>query len=373
MGGKCRVLNFNAAYGIISMLKQAFYKIMKKGIVISLALLFHIQTFAQKGGESTYSFLGLTNSARVAALGGEAVSLMDDDLNLTFHNPALLSPGMHNNLNLNYINYFAGVNFGYASYAYHLKNIGNLAAGIHYVNYGTFNRTDEFGEDLGTFRASEYALNLIYSRSIIDTFLTVGVNMKPIYSSFEGYSSLGLAFDVGLVYHNPGSLTTLGFVSKNMGLQITTYAGSREKLPFELQFGITQGLAHAPFRFSIIYQNLERWDLTYEKQESNDFTSTGEQAQVGGFDVFGDRLMRHLVFGLEFLLGENVHIDLGYNYKRRQEMKVTVKPGLVGFSFGFGFRISKFHIAYGRSSYHLAGGTNHFSLTTNLSSFYRKQ
>ena len=119
MGGKCRVLNFNAAYGIISMLKQAFYKIMKKGIVISLALLFHIQTFAQKGGESTYSFLGLTNSARVSALGGEVVSLMDDDINLTFHNPALLSPGMHNNLNLNYVNYFAGVNFGYASYGYH--------------------------------------------------------------------------------------------------------------------------------------------------------------------------------------------------------------------------------------------------------------
>ena len=73
---------------------------------------------AQKGGESTYSFLGLTNSARVAALGGEVVSLMDDDINLVFHNPSLLTPGMHNHLNLNYVNYFAGVNYGYASYGY---------------------------------------------------------------------------------------------------------------------------------------------------------------------------------------------------------------------------------------------------------------
>ena len=70
-------------------------------------------------------------------------------------------------------------------------------------------------------------------------------------------------------------------------------------------------------------------------------------------------------------MGENFHFDLGYNYKRRQEMKVVVRPGMVGFSWGFGLRISKFHIAYGRSSYHLAGGTNHFSLTTNLSDFYR--
>lgn len=352
---------------------QAFNKQMRKAVVFILALMLHMAAFSQKGGESTYSFLGLTNSARVAALGGEAVSLMDEDINLVFHNPALLTPGMHNNLNLNYLDYFAGVNVGYASYAYHKENIGSFATGMHYVNYGTFDRTDEFGENQGTFRASEYALNLVYSRAIIDTFLTVGVNMKPIFSSFEGYSSLGLAFDVGAVYHNPRSHTTLGFVAKNMGFQITTYTGIQESLPFELQLGITQGLAHAPFRFSIIYQNLERWDLTYKTQESNDFTTGGQEAEVGGFDVFGDKLMRHMVFGLEFLLGENIHIDLGYNYKRRQEMKLAAKPGMVGFSWGFGFRISKFHIAYGRSSYHLAGGTNHFSLTSNLSSFYRKQ
>ena len=95
--------------------------------------------------------------------------------------------------------------------------------------------------------------------------------------------------------------------------------------------------------------------------------------EKSGFDVFGDKLMRHLVFGVEFLVGKNFHVDLGYNYKRRQEMKVNARPGTVGFSWGFGFKISKFHFAFGRASYHLAGGTNHFSLTTNLSEFYRKQ
>ncbi len=113
------------------------------------------------------------------------VSLVDDDINLVFHNPALLTPGMHSHLTLNYVNYFAGVNFGYASYGHHKEGWGTFAAGIHYVNYGTFDQTDEFGQVLGTFRASEYALNLVYSRSIIDTFLTAGINLKPIYSSFE--------------------------------------------------------------------------------------------------------------------------------------------------------------------------------------------
>jgi len=342
-------------------------------IAIGFLLMLSPLVMAQKGGESTYSFLGLTNSARVSALGGEVVSLMDDDINLVFHNPSLLSPGMHNHLNFNYVNYFAGVNYGYASYGYSKERIGNFAAGMHYVDYGTFDHTDELGQSMGTFRASEYALNLVYSRAIIDTFLTAGVNLKPIYSSFEQYNSFGIALDAGITYHNPRSMTTIGLVAKNMGTQITSYTGTREKLPFEIQAGITQGLAHAPFRFNVTYQHLERWDLTYSKSEDEAYNSMGEDVEKSGFDVFGDKLMRHLVFGVEFLLGENFHVDLGYNYKRRKEMKVSVRPGMVGFSMGFGFKVSKFHFAYGRSTYHLAGATNHFSLTTNLSEFYRKQ
>ena len=326
---------------------------------------------AQKGGESTYSFLGLTNSARVAALGGDVVSILDDDINMVFHNPGLLTPGMHNNLSLNYVNYFAGVNYGYASYAYALPDVGNFAAGMHYVNYGTFDRTDELGESQGTFRASEYALNLFYSRSFLDSALTAGVNLKPIFSSLEQYNSFGLALDLGVTYHFSRSLTTVGLVLKNMGTQISSYTASREPLPFEIQAGITQGLAHAPFRFTITLQHLERWDLSYSLQDEDPgFAGTGEQKS--GFDEFADKLMRHVILSTEFLIGENFHVEVGYNYKRRKEMVVSAKPGMVGFSAGFGFRVSKFHFSFGRASYHLAGGTSHFSLTTNLSEFYRK-
>ncbi len=336
-------------------------------------MMLHLPAAAQKGGESTYSFLGLTTSARVSALGGEVVSILDDDINLVFHNPALLNPEMHHHLSLNYVDYFAGVNYGYASYGYSREGIGNFAAGMHYVNYGTFDRTDELGEFQGTFRASEYALNLFYSRPLIDTFLTAGINLKPVYSSFEQYNSFGIALDAGLIYHNPGTYTTVGLVAKNVGFQVTSYTGQREKLPFEIQAGITQGLEHAPFRFSVTLQHLERWDLTYDAPGEEGVTTLNGAVERSRFDVFGDKLMRHVVLGTEFLLGKNFHIDLGYNYKRRKEMKVNVRPGMVGFSWGFGFRISKFHVAFGRASYHLAGGTNHFSLTTNLSEFYRKQ
>jgi hypothetical protein len=344
---------------------------MIRGTLITVFLLLLCQVaMAQKGGESTYSFLGLANAARVASLGGEVVSLRDDDINMVFHNPALLSSGMHNNLSLNYVNYFAGVNYGYASYAYSAGDIGNFGAGMHYVNYGTFDRTDELGNIQGTFKASEYALNLFYSRSVLDSALTLGANLKPIFSSLEQYTSFGLALDLGASYYLSNSLTSFGLVFKNMGTQITSYTGTREHLPFEIQAGITQGLAHAPFRFSITFQHLERWDLSYTTEDDDTSFSSGDSEQ-SGFDVFADNLMRHVVLGTEFLIGKNFHVDFGYNYKRRKEMSVNARPGMVGFSAGFGFRVSKFHFSFGRASYHLAGGTSHFSLTTNLSEFYR--
>ena len=86
--------------------------------------------FGQVGGEGTYRFLDLTTSARSAALGGYQVALDDNDLDLVFHNPALLRDTMRNQLVLNYVDYFSDIKFGYASYAWHLNKIGTVATGI---------------------------------------------------------------------------------------------------------------------------------------------------------------------------------------------------------------------------------------------------
>ena len=88
-------------------------------ILIVLHTLVSQLAFGQIGGEYTYDFLNLTNSARMAALGGNQVALNDSlDLNVSFNNPSLLSSGMKNMLALNYVDYFAGINYGYASYSF---------------------------------------------------------------------------------------------------------------------------------------------------------------------------------------------------------------------------------------------------------------
>lgn len=327
--------------------------------------------FCQIGGTATWTFLSLTNSARIAALGGKNVALNDGDLNLAFQNPALLSDSCHNNLVLNYVNEFAGLNYGYASYARHIKRIGNFATGIHYINYGTFTAADETGTITGQFKAAEYAMLLMYSYPI-DSCWTVGITVKPVYSQLERYQALGAATDLGVSYTSRNQLFTAGLAVRNLGYQFKGYyATQHEPLPFEIIAGVSQKLSHAPFRFSFTAQQLQRLDLTYTNinDQSDNSTTTDNTQKKNKVEVATDKVLRHMILGVEFIPVKSFYVSLGYNYQRRKEMTIEDKTGMVGFSWGFGIRIKRFHLSYSRSAWHLAGGTDNFSISTNLSEF----
>ena len=314
--------------------------------ILPVLLLFSVpQAAGQLGGSHTYAFLNLTHSARVAALGGKAVAIPDDDLNLSFHNPSALHEGMANHLVLNYVNYFSDINFGYVSYARHYEGIGSFAAGLNYINYGKFTGADEVGNITGEFRAAEYSLNLIYSRAL-DSLFRVGVNLKPVYSVLESYTSLGLLTDIAVTYTNRDQLFSAGLVLRNAGFQLKPYhEGHREPVPFEILLGLSQKLRHAPFRFSLVAHNLQKPVMDYDNplEDATDYDPiTGDPIPVNKWERFGDNLMRHLIFGVEFIPLENFYIRAGYNYQRRQELKISSRIAMVGFSYGFGVNISKF-------------------------------
>lgn len=337
-----------------------------------LFLLVFSSCFGQTGGSYTYGFLNLTNSARVAALGGKNISLNDNDLNMPYHNPALLTPEMDQNMVFNYVLYFAQINFGYASYAYDIKKIGTFAAGMHYINYGKFEGATPAGVLTGNFYASEYAFNLFFSRPI-DSSFRWGINLKPIFSSLEKYNSFGLAIDIGITYTFNEGLTSAAAVIRNIGSQLSSYTGKyTEPLPFEILIGITHKLQYAPFRVSLTAQNLQKYKLTYAKpEEDNSSISSGTNEQTK-FEKFTDNFFRHIIAGIEFLPSKSFFVTLAYNYQRRKEMALADSPGTVGFSYGLGIRLKRFSISYGRAVYHAAGGSNHFSFSTNLSQFYHR-
>jgi hypothetical protein len=340
---------------------------MLKRIINSFLLVILVPaSYSQTGGDNVYEFLNLTHSGLVSSLGGSNVSLRGNDLNMVYHNPALLNKSMDNSIALNYVNYFAGINYGMAMYSMSVSPLLNLASGITYLNYGSFTESDPSGNITGSFNAAEYAFSLAESYKI-DSLFTAGINIKPVLSHLENYTSFGIAFDLGGAYHSPNNLFTAGLVIRNAGLQITTYAGEvREELPFEIQAGVSHRLAHAPFRFSLTYRHLEKFDLTHLYKDSDtDNTETGSSD-------FIENLMRHIVVGTELIPHKNFYLSAGYNYQRRRELQIESKVSTVGFSWGFGIVTSYMTIGFGRATYHLAGSSNHLSLVIRPDHFYRK-
>ena len=339
----------------------------KRLINILVFTLIGITSYSQTGGDNVYEFLNLTTSGYVSSLGGTNVSVTGNNINLAYHNPALLNPSMNNSLALNYVNYFAGINYGLAMYSRSFENTGSFAAGLTYLNYGSFTEADESGNITGSFKAAEYAFSFIYSRAI-DSLISIGINFKPVLSNLEKYTSIGFAFDFGASYHNRSNLFSAGLVIKNAGYQITTYAGeSHEKLPFEIQAGISQRLAHAPFRFSLTLRHLEKYDLTHQYIVP---ATTGDDVKKSS--DLAENLLRHAILGVELIPHKNFYLCAGYNYQRRREMQVESKVASVGLSWGFGINTSWLDVELGRATYHLAGSSTNLSLVIRPDKIYKK-
>lgn len=317
-------------------------------------ILFPLTLFSQSGGESTYQFLNNPISARSAGLGGKVISLKNGDLGAVEDNPALLDSNLVKNLSLNYINFISDINYGYVGYANTIKKWGVVSAGLQYMNYGDFIRADHTGNQLGEFTAAEYALNVSYAKQFDSTF-SVGSTLKHIFSDLDSYQSFGVAIDMGGYYRARNGLFSAGLVFSNIGSQLVTYTeNNKERLPFRIDLGITQKLGHAPLRLSFTARNLE---------------SIGT---LDGIEFSSNNLLNHVVIGVEILPSDNFFVVIGYNQKRRQDLKIDSKPGLSGISFGAGLKISKFSISFSRATYHLGGASGHLTVTTNLSHFKRK-
>ncbi len=345
---------------------------MKKILIPALILLAALSqtiVFGQIGGNATYKFLSLPTTPRIAAMGGDFLTVMDSDINLALSNPSLINENMNNHLGFNFVDYFADINYGTVSYGRNFEKLGSFVGSVQYVDYGRFPYANEAGETSGEFRAGETALIIGWGRQL-DSSFSIGANFKTIFSSLESYNSFGLAVDVAGSYRTADGLV-VSLLARNIGTQLVTYAGSgREPLPFDLQLGLSKKLQHMPFRYSILFTNLQKWDLTFDDPTKLKFDPfTGEPIKDDKFMDILDKTMRHVVVGGEFLPTQNFSIRFGYDYRSRQELKVDSRVSTVGFSWGFGFRISKFQFNYARKAYHLVGSPNFVSISTNLSEF----
>lgn len=325
-----------------------------------------LPTYAQNGGQSTYQFLSLSPTARTTAIGGSGIGLSDNDAGLALQNPALYKPAMHHQLTVNSVAYLGGINYGNVGYVYHIDSIGTFGAAIQYINYGNFDETDPTGQVIGSFSGGEYALLLGGSRQWgRRNQWAGGTHLKIINSNLAGYTSWGLAGTFAITYTDTAKLFSASLVAANIGTQLSSYNGTREKLPFDLQLGMSLRLKHLPFRFLITAHHLHRWNIRYNDPAAQTVNLLDPEASSNN-NPFFDILFRHFIFGGELYLGKALSLRVGYDHLRHQELKLENKRSMTGISFGIGLRLKRIQINYGFGSYHAAGAAHHFGLNVNL-------
>jgi len=352
------------------------YKGLLAGLLAGFLLLnsFNKAEAQVTGGQFAFESLRLSNSAHVSALGGISVANPDDDIALALQNPAMMRPGLHNELELTYDAYYAGISIMNLQYGYHVPSINtSFFFGVQYLNYGNFTETDNVGNILGNVHADDYAVTFGASHSYLDHW-RYGADVKMASSNLAQYSASAAMADVGINYYDTASNIDIGASARNMGVMIKKYTPGlpSEPIPFDLQLGISKKLKHVPLRLFVTLHHLYEWDIRYDNPAdltgTNSLGLTDTTSDKGSH--FGDILFRHFIFGAEFSLGKHILLTASYNDLQRKELALTTSPGLAGFAFGIGVNLKQFKIHYARTYYNITGPYNEISLSMALNKIF---
>ena len=300
-------------------------RLMLSVLFSALAMMIHAQD-----SQTVFNFLRLPVSAHAAALGGDNITLSDDDASLVFHNPALLYNVSDRTLGLNMMTYMQGSITGSASYSQTIGERGTWGVQGRFISYGEMKETTYDNQQTGTFGARDIALGGTFAYGLTD-LISGGVTAKMVASYIGQYNSLAAAVDLGLNYYDPDSEWSISAVARNLGGQLKAYNDDFERMPLDLQLGVSKRLVGSPLRFSATLVRLNDW-----------------QYGIG----------KHFVLGADLLLSEQFYVAAGYNPLRASEMKITAgdeeSSHGAALSLGAGMMLERLqlHIAYGK--YHVS-------------------
>jgi hypothetical protein len=333
---------------------------MFRTVLAGILLLITSGMVCAQSGEVLYPFLNVPVSVSASGVGGNSVSSQEQDLNLVFHNPAILSTEMSNGVEVGYMNYISDIQLGSVAFTRKINDRSAWMAGVRYINYGEMQWTNAQDELLGTTYAGDLALTGAYSWKLSEHW-RAGGSLNMIYSVMDQYTSVGLGVDLGLYYNNPISFFSAGFVLKNMGAEVVAYDETYEKMPWDVQFGLSKKFAHAPFRVTMTVQNLTKLSTTYLAEvENSDGTAVAT-------DNLAKRIFKHTLFGVEFVPSDNFLLSVGYNYRRQSELAIAQRTAFSGFTAGFSMRVKNARVGASYAKYHASGSSLQLTYGMDLS------
>lgn len=314
---------------------------MKK-VVFTLLLLFSAIISMAQESRTEYNFLRIPVSAHAAALGGDNITLVENDASLMFSNPALLCNVSSKTIGLNYMNYMQGVNTLSASYNMDVLERGAVGVSAQYIDYGSMKETNSQGIQTGDFKAKDIALAGYFSYLLTDR-ISAGIAAKFITSYIGNYNSLGVGVDLGANYFNEESELSISAVAKNLGGQIKAYEDTYEPMPIDLQLGVSKRLIHTPLRLNATMVNLNHWK---------------------------GKFINHFVLGADLILTQSIWVGFGYNFRRASEMSIGTgdkeSSHGAGISLGAGLNLERFKVNLAWGKYHVASNSLMINIAYSL-------
>lgn len=298
---------------------------MKRVVFAVVIFVFALRIVAQDS-QTAFNFLRLPVSAHVAALGGDNISISDADPTLVFHNPALINHAADNQLALGMMTYMQGSVTASAAYQRFWGEHGTWGLQGRFINYGEMKETTSVGEQTGTFSANECAVGATCAYDLGHRF-TGGITLRMAASYIGNFSSLAACADLGLNYYDAEREWSLSAVVRNLGGQLTAYEDDFDRMPIDVQVGVSKRLVGSPLRFSATLVRLNDWHYGIGK---------------------------HIVVGADLMLSDQFYVAAGYNALRASEMKISSGDGEsshgAALSLGVGMKLERLqlHLAYAK-------------------------
>lgn len=300
---------------------------------------------------SAFNTLRLPASSHAAALGGQNVTLIEDEPTAGWYNPALYANVSDLSAGLDFMTYAAGSTWMGAHFVKAFGERHTMAVGVQYMNYGKMDETDEAGNTLGQFSAKDIVIGAGYSYLLSDRW-TGGANLKMMVSNLADYTALAAAIDVGVNYYDDENDLSVSASLQNIGTQLKAYHdGQRTHLPFTLALGFSKGMAHLPVRFHVTMTDVTRWKSSYHVLPEN--KDKDKSDKVG----FGKIALNHFVLGLDILPTDYLYLSVGYNFRRAYELKASGSSHLAGLSAGAGVNVKHFKFGVSYAKYHQASNS----------------
>lgn len=304
-----------------------------KRLTISTLLLVFALSAAAHGaspGTTGYQFLRTHVGARPSAMGGTFVAV-PGDVHCLFYNPAGLAEISSRSATLTYLKHVLDFHSGFGAYAQPVAARTVGAVGVNYINYGTFKRRDELGQEQGEFGAGGLSFAAAAAYKVLPTLL-VGAGVKLVYASIDHYRSSALVADAGVLYHTPVHDLDVAAGVANVGAVLSPFAEEKDRLPVAYRLGLMKRLEHLPLLLGV---------TTYK------YPDDVWQWTIGG----------------EFTVGEGFFLRWGYDSIGSDMDVGSNKDYLAGISLGFGITWRSYRFDYSFSSMGEVGSQNRFTFS----------